>query len=208
LDNSIDEWIRSPIQLRKEHVGKVRSLVIGNSDKFYTMGVEGTVKSWSSSNLSVVSSIELPEKRELSCMAIDKDKGTIAIGSQSHITLLCVRSGRIISTIPSHDDDWGVRSLNFHYYALTIGGGAGHLAFYDVRKFDFMKTVQNEIETEFYLETGPGWLDKDENFQNHFNSISIPNAIYTHSFDPSGTRLFVGGGPLMIGLKGCYAGIW
>lgn len=35
-----------------------------------------------------------------------------------------------------------------------------------------------------------------------------PNAIYTHQYDHTGTRLFTAGGPLPAGLWGNYAGLW
>ena len=35
-----------------------------------------------------------------------------------------------------------------------------------------------------------------------------PNAVYTHEYDKSGTRLFTAGGPLPAGLSGNYAAIW
>lgn len=36
----------------------------------------------------------------------------------------------------------------------------------------------------------------------------FPNAIYTHQYDDTGTRMFVAGGPLPAGLWGNYAGLW
>jgi len=36
----------------------------------------------------------------------------------------------------------------------------------------------------------------------------FPNAIYTHQYDETGTRMFVAGGPLPAGLWGNYAGLW
>jgi hypothetical protein len=34
------------------------------------------------------------------------------------------------------------------------------------------------------------------------------NAIYTHAYDASGKVLFTGGGPLQVGLFGCYGALW
>lgn len=41
-----------------------------------------------------------------------------------------------------------------------------------------------------------------------FQQIKYVPAIYTHSYDYSGTRLFAAGGPLPANLVGNYAGIW
>ena len=35
-----------------------------------------------------------------------------------------------------------------------------------------------------------------------------PNAVYSHCYDDSGTKIFVGGGPLPAGLWGNYGGLW
>jgi len=120
----------------------------------------------------------------------------------------CQKSGKPVSVIPSHDGDWGVRSLSFQDFLVTVGGGAGRMAFYYMRKNSLLKVENLFGEEEFFLQTGTGWLEKDDIYQRHFSGLTIPNAIYTHSYDPSGTRLFIGGGPLMLGLKGCCAAIW
>ena len=48
----------------------------------------------------------------------------------------------------------------------------------------------------------------DETYQDFFVDQEYPNAIYTHCFDNSGTKLFAAGGPLPAGLWGNYAGLW
>lgn len=45
-------------------------------------------------------------------------------------------------------------------------------------------------------------------YYEHFRNASIANAVYTHCYDSSGTRLFTGGGPLQFGLCGSYAAVW
>ena len=45
-------------------------------------------------------------------------------------------------------------------------------------------------------------------FMHQFNNHDFPNAIYTHQYDDTGTRMFVAGGPLPAGLTGNYAGLW
>ena len=58
------------------------------------------------------------------------------------------------------------------------------------------------------LRTGKGWIKKDEVYREHFWDHDTPNTVYTHCFDPTHTRLFVGGGPLPFGLCGSYAAVW
>jgi hypothetical protein len=38
--------------------------------------------------------------------------------------------------------------------------------------------------------------------------MCFPTAIYTHCYDPTGSKLFTGGGPLAVGLYGNYAALW
>jgi len=56
--------------------------------------------------------------------------------------------------------------------------------------------------------TGRGWFRMDETMVKQLSTRDVRHAAYTLAFDPSGTRLFVGGGPLELGLMGAYAGIW
>jgi hypothetical protein len=46
-----------------------------------------------------------------------------------------------------------------------------------------------------------------ENLSYTYNTDNS-HAIYSHSYDPSGTRLLTVGGPLTVNLYGHYAGIW
>lgn len=50
---------------------------------------------------------------------------------------------------------------------------------------------------------------RDETYRSFFSGYpEPPNAIYTHCYSPLGTKLFVAGGPLPLGLCGNYAGVW
>ncbi len=42
----------------------------------------------------------------------------------------------------------------------------------------------------------------------HFFGQRILTACYAHAWDPSGTRIFMCGGPLAYGLRGNYAALW
>lgn len=52
---------------------------------------------------------------------------------------------------------------------------------------------------------------RDESYYDYLslaNNIDRVHAIYSHCYDPSGTKLFTGGGPLTANLYGHYASIW
>ncbi|KAJ3044926.1 DDB1- and CUL4-associated factor 12 [Rhizophlyctis rosea] len=59
-----------------------------------------------------------------------------------------------------------------------------------------------------HLRTGTGWLLHDRMYRDHFVGCEVRNAVYSLSYDGSGTRLFAAGGPLQLNLKGCYAAVW
>lgn len=60
-----------------------------------------------------------------------------------------------------------------------------------------------------YLQTRPGWLQQDDHYRRIFSAGSqFRNTVYTLTYNPSGTRLFAGGGPLELKLSGCYAAVW
>jgi WD repeat-containing protein 40A len=54
-----------------------------------------------------------------------------------------------------------------------------------------------------YFEATPGFVAPTAE-----EVIAPTNAIYTHAYNPSGTRLFAAGGPLQLGVSGSFACIW
>jgi WD repeat-containing protein 40A len=108
--------------------------------------------------------------------------------------------------IQSLDNGYGVRSVQFNRQILSIGGGYGRISFYDMRMNRYLET--SETSHTKYLQTSLGWLNRDTVYHHHFQGMEIRNAIYTHKYDPTGSRLLAAGGPLQLGLYGNYAAIW
>ncbi len=48
----------------------------------------------------------------------------------------------------------------------------------------------------------------DDTYRDYFVEMDYPNAIYSHCYDTTGTKLFTAGGPLPAGLWGNYAALW
>ena len=101
----------------------------------------------------------------------------------------------------------GVRSLLFSRNTLSIGSAKGRMAFFDLVGDKFMTFAgQKEDGTKYerpYHSTTECWTDPV-----HRGDFRAHHAIYTHNYDPSGARLFVGGGPLLLHLRGGYAAMW
>eukprot|EP00069_Balaena_mysticetus_P007845 bmy_05684T0 len=111
----------------------------------------------------------------------------------------------------------GIRSVSFYEHIITVGTGQGSLLFYDIRAQRFLEERRSACYgskprlagENLKLTTGRGWLNHDETWRSYFSDTdSFPNAVYTHCYDSSGTKLFVAGGPLPSGLHGNYAGLW
>ena len=68
------------------------------------------------------------------CVEVDAD-GTLmyAVGSKSHVIFMDTREATSIWSMKSLDPNCGVRSLAFNQQLLSVGTGAGHIYFYDLR---------------------------------------------------------------------------
>ena len=80
---------------------------------------------------------------------------------------------------------------------MIIGGGSGIVSFVDMRRPDkYYHTIYHKckgIVRNSYPE-----MDDD----------NIPQAVYTLSTNFSKSNLFVGGGPLLVGIYGYFGSVW
>lgn len=63
-------------------------------------------------------------------------------------------------------------------------------------------------EVRHWLAMSQGHLEMNDVYRLHFFGQRILTACYAHAWDPSGTRIFMCGGPLAYGLRGNYAALW
>ena len=73
---------------------------------------------------------------------------------------------------------------------IFIISGQGTVYFYDIRAEKYLELL---CGAPVLLEAGPGWLFHDDTYHDFFVGHDYPNAIYTHCYDPAGTRLFTAG---------------
>lgn len=183
---------------------KVRALCFDyNRKELGVLSLNAYFHIWDVETFSPVSSRKLFHSRENVCMAVSIDKTMYAVGSQSHINLVDPRSPNTLTTVISKFRGGGIRSLSFKEDILTIGTGVGHVLFFDVKGGKYIGTEYGPV-----CSVGKGWLLHDDNYREFFMDHHYPNAIYTHQYDYTGTRLFTAGGPLPAGLWGNYAGLW
>ncbi|RIA88504.1 WD40-repeat-containing domain protein [Glomus cerebriforme] len=205
--------VHQPLLARSEFAGKVRDLQFNpKTEQIMTLSTEGYVRLWDASYLNEITKVPLLHLNENVCLAMNSKVNLFAVGSQEHISVVDPRTSSIVHEIRSVDEGCGVRSLCFNDHTITTGGGYGRLSFYDLRAqqyLDFPSRSNSEKSLALnYRETGSGWLNRDSVYMNHFAGYSIQNAIYALSYDESGNKLFTGGGPLQLDLKGSYAAIW
>ncbi|XP_010879151.1 DDB1- and CUL4-associated factor 12 isoform X2 [Esox lucius] len=199
---------------------KVRALAFNNNHKeLGAVSLDGYFHLWKAEqNLSKLLSTKLPHCKENVCLAYGQDWSVYAVGSQAHVSFLDPRQPtHSIKSVSSRERGSGIRSVSFYEHIVTVGTGQGSLLFYDIRAQRFLEDPscpasgyrQRPGEGILKLTTGKGWLNHDETWRSYFSDInSFPNAVYTHCYDDSGTKLFVAGGPLCSGLHGNYAGLW
>uniref|UniRef100_H3CZA2 DDB1 and CUL4 associated factor 12 n=1 Tax=Tetraodon nigroviridis TaxID=99883 RepID=H3CZA2_TETNG len=199
---------------------KVRALAFNNNHKeLGAVSLDGYFHLWKAeNNLCKLLSTKLPHCKENVCLAYGQDWSVYAVGSQSHVSFLDPRQpAHTIKSVSSRERGSGIRSVSFYEHIVTVGTGLGSLLFYDIRAQRFLEKPLNLTggyrkcpgEGILKLTTGTGWVNHDETWRSYFSDVhSFPNAVYTHCYDNSGTKLFVAGGPLCSGLHGNYAGLW
>ncbi|XP_035487725.2 DDB1- and CUL4-associated factor 12 [Scophthalmus maximus] len=199
---------------------KVRALAFNNNHKeLGAVSLDGYFHLWKAEHsLCKILSTKLPHCKENVCLAYGQEWSVYAVGSQAHVSFLDPRQPtHSIKSVNSRERGSGIRSVSFYEHIVTVGTGQGSLLFYDIRAQRFLENPLNPAggcrkcpgDGILKLSTGKGWLNHDETWRSYFSDIhSFPNAVYTHCYDDSGTKLFVAGGPLCSGLHGNYAGLW
>lgn len=207
------------------HCERVRSLAY-NRERYTLASLQtnacgATVHFWDLYTFLQKTDIDMPFCAENVCIEFDNQSGHMyGVGSRSHVTFLDDRvPASTVGSLKSLDPDCGIRSLKFNHNLLSIGTGAGHIYFYDIRTRHYLNTSSSGSSRQQHqsrptaralsLTASAGWLRRDETYQSFFSGLPEPlSAIYTHCYSPSKTKLFTAGGPLPLGLYGNYAGVW
>lgn len=190
-----------------EMVDKVRDILYNDSSReIAAISSNGLLHFLNIEHLRKTATIPLPHCQENVCLAQDKSNSLYGVGSLSHVSLVDPKTCSLAGSVCSKDQGAGVRSVSFRDYVLTIGTGLGSIMFYDLRARKFLDRPDG---TQCIYKAGKGWLRYDSIFRHFFWDFQeYPNAVYTHCYDPTETRLFAAGGPLALGLYGNYAAIW
>nr|KAJ3415894.1 DDB1- and CUL4-associated factor 12 [Polyrhizophydium stewartii] len=219
----------------RAHSGAIRALAADQtSSRIFTLAANGYVKIWDASarDRPPLAGIELIDKNDAVCLAFDASYGTALVGSQNSVSTIDPRARSIVHAFDSLDHGAGVRSLSPNNGVVAIGGGLGRISFYDMRMQRYLSwqeahSTRRNGETKrqvsvqslqgdaacgamprSFMSAGKGWIDQSPTFTEFFGSADVPNAVYTLAYDDARRRLFAGGGPLQLVLRGSYAAIW
>ncbi|XP_065837088.1 DDB1- and CUL4-associated factor 12-like isoform X2 [Oscarella lobularis] len=199
-----------PALTKSLHNERVRALAHSKDTEILGILSSSSLHFWDSATFQSIGNTRLPHAVENVSLARHPTMPLYANGSQNHITFVDERDFKLKQSVnaPDHRHDPGVRSLSFYENILTVGGGRGKVAFFDVRACKYLER-QDDTKSFCYLDTGPGHLREDPTYLYYFSEEPRPpNAVYTHCYDRSHSRLFTGGGPPQLGLFGNYAAIW
>jgi len=192
------------------HADKVRALAVDSiRQQMVTASLDGHLQLWDSQKFEPSTKVLLQGTKDLVCASLDETSGAFSIGSNKHIALVDFRMGNVAMEIPSVDEGGGVRTISTRNQVLTVGGGLGRLAFYDLRASKYLHCRPNTAAgSNHFLCVGEGWLKRDTIYEEFFQHHVMQQAVYTHAYHPSGSKVFVGGGPRYFGLAGSYAAVW
>mmetsp|Transcript_10235 Transcript_10235/g.16770 ORF Transcript_10235/g.16770 Transcript_10235/m.16770 type:complete len:459 (+) Transcript_10235:133-1509(+) len=194
------------VESKNEHTNKIRDIRTNSTTKeFGSLAHDNTLKIWDSQRVVPILSKRLDHPVEAVCLAVSDIHNVYVVGSRDYISLLDPRT-REFRSYESQDKGKGVRSLSFYQHMITVGGGGGLLSFFDIRKNAFMDIVDEdsgEVDKGLYVGDGVRFEASSNIYAN-----DTENAVYTHAYDPTGTRLLVAGGPLIYGSSGFYCAVW
>lgn len=185
---------------------KVRDLKLNrHTGKLCTFATDKTVRLWCCEPTGLVSGRALPllhdEPPMLPCgsVTVDEERGAFLIGCERRAHVLDARQAGVVHefNIASEEGSylWCIRSMAINHHLLSIGDEQGRLYFFDVRMRRFVAPSPDQQ-----------FLRAERRVPNT-NNRNVP-AIFTHEYDPTGRRLFTGGGPALICFSGRWASVW
>jgi len=187
---------------------KVRALCYNHrTQEIAVISPNSYIHCWNALTMKQLMSKKLPHTQENCCLSADEDYQMYAVGSKNYTDLLDSRSLQSVRKIHSRNKDCSIRSVSFKGNILTIGTGTGLIMFWDLRASKFLESTINSNRVA-QLKAGRGWVKRDDHFLGRDPESKYMPAIYTHSYDSSGTRLFAAGGPLQNSQMGNYVGLF
>jgi len=214
VDGDRGDVVHEALYSRSVHKEKVRDVKYSpEPNRIISFSTDGDVRVWDPLDLRGIlsQSLHRDHSHELACLAVQGYQA--AVGTRDYVILMDIRTKRAYTEVQLLTPDYSVRSLQFQDQLLSCGSGNGWLSFFDMRAMDFVEMEISQdrgkkVLVDNHIEVGCGWLDTEGFYREYFEGVAVHNALYAHCWDPGLHRLFICGGPLPMGLRGCYMGIW
>ena len=162
------------------HSDKVRAMKYNSNTRLVgSLGADKKVMFRSSECGDLVSCVATKDTEDLICLETDTKYDLFAVGGRDFVSLIDPRCQKIVRDLKSADRHMGVRSVCFHHNLLSMGGGMGRLAFYDLIADAFVhypSHKQGNVVNKPYLQIGRGFL---EDLNNRRMGDGEMQAIYT-----------------------------
>lgn len=203
-----------------QHMDKIRALTFSRWHKLITLvSSDSTINTLDARTLRSIESRHLDSHME-ECVCVCHDawhERSVCIGARSSFVFLDTRTLAAVHDVElplrfSMVDGTrvnmvtGVRSISWRGPIVTLGTGDGELMFFDVRMCNFLPCYSDSGAN--WLRISDGWLNEENEMARDALNGAPSTAVYTHSYDPSGTRLFAAGGPIAEPSIGNYAAVW
>lgn len=208
--------------------------VLNPMSKLLVASLESKVLLFDSSTAAPVYTFDYRQCSQIRCCKWSTDQNVCVIGGANSIGALDPRQQNIPFLV-NFTEHRCVRTLSTQGHRITFGTASGKLAFVDVRMpkllslgtlFPTSPTPSNLasnssiptfsspitplswiVKNHDYFQVIGGRLLENDFYAENFAPHRVEQAIFTHAYDPSGLRLFIGGGPSLESLQGCTAGI-
>ena len=195
-------------------------------NKVLVVSLEGNLELFDTTSFSAVQSQLMLDGRECRDCSWHVYTNTFAIADQHSIRGYDARNNRFCYTIPFNDYR-NIRSVSTDDgYKVTFTTGSGCLVFGDVRTQKVLPIISDQqsqqsqrhainsspnvngiISRPRYYEWIGGHVVPGAFYRETFFPHPVEQGIFTHSYDPSGLRLFIGGGPTLSEIEGSNASI-
>jgi WD40 repeat protein len=190
-----------------------------NRCKFLVGSMDCKLKIFDSNQFSLVQSVYLPHHEAFRACDYSVVASAFVIGGNRNILGYDARNNQTFMSIP-FPTSRGIRSVSIDGHRITFCTGSGEIAFADIRTGGLLPMMNNGVESNFFSSSPPtshplihtsshsyrlggGMITPNPFYNVNFAPHPVEHGIFTHKYDRTGLRLFVGGGPAMASLDGC-----
>lgn len=185
--------------------------------KFMVLSLSNNCYLFDSNTFKLVYGFRCASWKGSRCASWSIEHTACLIGGQNSISVFDPRDPglRHLFEFSEHQ---GIRSISSRGHRITFTTGSGKIAFSDFRMASLLSIPDESCthpegphtwiyRTNSCYQVLGGHIEPTPFYNDRFSPHPIEQAVFTHAYDPSGVRLFVGGGPSMELIQGCTAGI-